>query len=293
MSSSLIDFTNTTPNFVQEIFRITESLMDDPTQFKVFQNQSICLLFFEPSTRTRVSFQTAAIRMGLSPILMEGVENTSLVKGETIEDTLLNIEQMDPRAIVVRCGDDFDLKSYALNSKIPIINAGWGKYSHPTQALLDAFTIYKELGEIQTKKILITGDIKHSRVAQSQIELFEKLGAEVQFATHQSYLPETQKTKNNLELKQGLQWADVVVSLRTQLERHTHSSEASLKDFQINSSNIQELSKKAILLHPGPVNWGSELTADVKQDSRVQILKQVHYGVYVREALLRWVCQGF
>ena len=293
MSASLIDFTNTTPNFVQEIFRMTESLMDDSTQFKVFQNQSICLLFFEPSTRTRISFQTAAIRMGLAPIVMEGTENTSLVKGESIEDTLLNIEQMDPRAIIIRCGDDFDLKSFAGKSKVPIINAGWGKLSHPTQALLDAFTIYKELGEIQGRKILITGDIKHSRVARSQIELFEKLGAEILFATHQNYLPDSQNTKKAIDLKQGLKWADVVVSLRTQLERHLDSTVLSHEEFQINSSNIQNLSEKSILLHPGPVNWGVELTHDIQQDSRVKILKQVHYGVYVREALLRWLCQGF
>lgn len=263
------------------------------------------LLFFEPSTRTRASFQTAVYRSGGEAIVFEGAKGNSLEKGESVEDTILNIAAMKPDVMIVRCQDHVDLKALAERTQIPILNAGWGVYGHPTQALLDCFTLQKRWGNLANKKILFVGDIRHSRVAASNFELLKILGAEVAVAGPEQWLPQDTSGKivfNNLA--EALRWCDAVMALRVQVERHAmmhpmseggmYSLDNHVHDmsaWQLNAITLKSLSADALILHPGPVNWGVELAEEVQSDKRNCILEQVYNGTLIREALIRKTLQ--
>lgn len=246
------------------------------------------LLFFEASTRTRMSFETACARLGIYPILLDGKSGSSLEKGETLEDTVLNVDAMKPSFLVIRCGDDLDLEALSKKVKSPILNAGWGKKGHPTQALLDAYTIRKHLKTCEGQKVLIVGDIRHSRVASSHFELAQKLGYEVALCGPQEFLPEAPTVRVFSSIKEALQWSTVAMALRVQLERH--SGKYSLSDYRENygftKKNLQHLSDKALIMHPGPINQGTELDTEILQDPRCQVLDQVSNGVLIRQALI-------
>jgi aspartate carbamoyltransferase catalytic subunit len=250
------------------------------------------LLFFENSTRTRLSFESACYRLGLGPILIDAQSGTSLNKGETCEDTILNVAALDPRVIIIRCGDRLNLEQISHDINMPIINAGWGAKGHPTQALLDLYTIWKEKN-LKGAKLLIVGDILHSRVASSHFEIFNKLGVEIAGCGPDSFKPVS--THPDLKwfesLHDGLEWADVVMALRVQSERHSTSFE--MRDYHgsygINRERMRHLKNDSLLMHPGPVNWGVELAQEVTKDPRTRILQQVNNGVFVRTALLKLV----
>lgn len=250
------------------------------------------LLFFENSTRTRLSFEAACFRIGLGPILIDAHSGSSLNKGETQEDTVLNVAALDPRVLIIRCGDSLDLEQISKEVKIPIINAGWGAKGHPTQSLLDLFTIWKERKLFGTK-LLIVGDILHSRVASSHFEVFNKLGIEIAACGPKDFKPvgsyESLKWFDSIE--DALEWCDVTMALRVQSERH--SMAFNLQDYHakygINKARMQKLKANALLMHPGPVNWGVELANDVAKDPRTRILSQVNNGVFVRTALLNLI----
>ena len=253
--------------------------------------ERIGLLFFEPSTRTRMSFESAAIRCGLGPLVFDGGPNTSLEKGETVEDSVLNIAAMQPKMIVIRCGDNVDLSSLSQQITPPIINAGWGVKGHPTQALLDIYTLRENFPEVQGKKILIIGDIRHSRVAASHFEVLPLLGVQVGICGPQNFLIERPGVEIFKNLKDGLKWSDAVMALRVQFERHAdRQNMAGLEyrsEFGLNKENLNYLKKEAIVMHPGPINHGLELESEVLRDPRCRVLQQVQNGVYVREALIR------
>ncbi|MGE3975654.1 MAG: aspartate carbamoyltransferase catalytic subunit [Bdellovibrionales bacterium] len=248
------------------------------------------LLFFEPSTRTRASFEMAAFRLGVKPLFFDPSQS-SMVKGETIEDTALTLEALGASALVLRhSSPGMSLKISQL-IKIPVINAGDGQRGHPTQALLDAYTIEQERGQLAGEKVLFVGDVKYSRVARSDIALFQKMGAEVAICA-----PSTLRTSEHDELKsfksvtEGLEWASVCVMLRMQIERQKGFEVPSLKEyskrFSITPERLKNFRSDGILLHPGPFNREVELAVDVLKDPRTRILKQVENGVFMRGALL-------
>ncbi|MFN3455839.1 MAG: aspartate carbamoyltransferase catalytic subunit [Pseudobdellovibrio sp.] len=255
--------------------------------------KTAALLFFEPSTRTRFSFESACVRAGVHPLILDGSVGTSLEKGETIEDTILNIEAMMPLFFVIRAPDNLNLIELATKMKTPVLSAGWGRLGHPTQALLDALTIFEKYREVKNKKILFVGDIKHSRVVSSHLELAEILNYDIGFCAPDEMLPESLSFKSKVQyftkLQDGLPWADVVIALRVQKERHTGLSfdmSKYISEFNLNSENIKKIKKEGLILHPGPINYGVELNQDILLDSRVVIMEQVRNGVFIREAII-------
>lgn len=252
------------------------------------ENKIISLLFFEPSTRTRMSFEMAAMRLGARINLLNGKQGTSLEKEETQEDTVRNVAAMKPDLLVIRCNDDLNLQQMSQEIKVPILNAGWGTQGHPTQALLDILTIKENGKYLPQEKILFVGDVKHSRVVSSHIELAKILGYEIAFCGPQEMMPVNSKVKCFETLKEGLSWATCIYSLRMQLERHAQkfSLEEMIQSYQVNKESLAAWKKEGLILHPGPVNYGIELSTDVMKDPRNVILNQVEHGVLVRMALI-------
>jgi aspartate carbamoyltransferase catalytic subunit len=256
------------------------------------------LLFFEPSTRTRSSFEMAALRMGWQSSFFDGAskEGSSLIKGETFEDTFWTLHAMGPNVLVVRCGDELPLFQLRKKTQIPLINAGCGTHSHPTQALLDVFTMRESFPDLIGKNILFVGDVSHSRVAKSHFRLLPKLGAQVGVVGPEAFLKQNPAdVKSFADLKEALPWADVVVGLRVQFERHSEPSaftrEAYIEKFQIKSTHANLLKSSALLFHPGPVNWGLEFDPSVRELPHFKMWQQKQNGVYVRAALLDFVAK--
>lgn len=289
-NKSLIDLRSLEKSKIDTLFSLADTISSAQAvslDFKGF-GKTGALLFFEASTRTRMSFQTGCARWGFHPLILDGKAGSSLEKGETLEDTVLNVDAMKPEFLVIRCGDDLDLFDLATKVNAPILNAGWGKKGHPTQALLDAYTIRKHLGACEGQRVLIVGDVRHSRVAASHFELAQKLGYEVALCGPAEFLPEHSSHKVFTNLREGLQWATVAMALRVQLERHAH--QYSLADYRekygLTPQNLQSLSNKALILHPGPINQGVELDSVVLKDPRCQVLDQVSNGVFIRQSLI-------
>ncbi|MEK2644469.1 aspartate carbamoyltransferase catalytic subunit [Bdellovibrio sp. BCCA] len=287
-NKSILDLLSLEKTKIDSLFSVADKLSaNESIPFEGF-GKTGALLFFEASTRTRMSFETACARLGIYPLLFDGKSGTSLEKGETLEDTVLNVDAMKPSFLVIRSGDDLDLKALSEKVQCPILNAGWGKKGHPTQALLDAYTIRKHLGTCDGQKVLIVGDVRHSRVAASHFELAKKLNYEVALCGPKEFLPETGTYKVFSSLKEGLQWATVAMTLRVQLERH--SSQYSLADYRehygFTVKNLKDLSSKALIMHPGPINQGTELDSEVLQDPRCKVLNQVSNGVLIRQSLI-------
>lgn len=248
------------------------------------------LIFFEPSTRTRMSFEFACAREGVFPVTLSGESGTSLEKGETAEDTILNIASMEPDVLIIRCGDSVDLAALAARLRRPVINAGWGKKGHPTQALLDAFAIQQRRGPLKGMRLLIVGDVRHSRVATSHFELASHLGYEVGLACPPEFSVSHPGVRFFDDLHEGLAWADVLMSLRVQTERHHNQSDliAFRNGWRLDAEKLRRLKTDGLILHPGPVNWGVELAEEVALDPRTLILDQVRAGVFIRQAVIRW-----
>lgn len=252
---------------------------------------TVALAFFEPSTRTRISFEIAAKRLGANTILFSSA-TSSLTKGESLLDTLHTIEAMDVQIFVVRhsgCGVPLFLQR---NTNKIVINAGDGKHEHPTQALLDSYTILKHFGYIQDLKVCIVGDILHSRVARSNIILLKKLGAQIAFSGPGTLIPRHFSIWEITYLKtidEAINWADVIMLLRLQNERMDSGLVPSLSEFSnLYSLTVDRISRKPelVVLHPGPVNYGIELQYEAPSFPNILIQNQVAHGVFVRMALL-------
>lgn len=302
---TLLDTRALSPSAVHDLFRIADRLAirfgagtgttgQDASPIAPGSRLVACL-FFEPSTRTRLSFQTAALRLGWGEMAIEAGSNSSLIKGETLTDTVLNVVSMGPDLLVVRYGVSDELDRLLPTLGIPVINAGSGTESHPTQALLDAYTIRGERGRIEGERVLIAGDVAHSRVARSNFELLPRLGAEVAMVGPGSFLPpegEFPGVRRFASLEEGLDWATVAMGLRIQLERHK-AAELNLSSFDdyhrrygFDRARLSRFRSDGILLHPGPINHGVEFAADAVKDPRSRVLKQVANGVLVRAALM-------
>ncbi|MEK6555926.1 MAG: aspartate carbamoyltransferase catalytic subunit, partial [Bdellovibrionota bacterium] len=245
----------------------------------------IALLFFEPSTRTRFSFEIAAKRLGMSTTTLDSAASTSLTKGETLIDTIYNICAMKPDALVIRHSGNKEVNECLRDLKIPVINAGDGTDEHPTQALLDAYTIRSRM-PLQKAKILFVGDIRHSRVAHSDRRLFERLGLEVGFCSPESLAPveqEWSRARDFKTLNEGLEWCDVVMGLRLQQERYSGEEYIDLnsyiQSYRLDYNSLQSLKPKGLIMHPGPFVPEVDLSSDVLKDPRCVIHEQVENGV--------------
>lgn len=293
---SFLDFRHYKHQDLVSLFQTAQGLREGRDDHWKFQGTA-ALLFFESSTRTRISFESACWRMGLGPILLDINSGSSLSKGETPEDTILNVAAMDPKVVIIRCGSDLDLEKIDQEVKPPIINGGWGSKGHPSQALLDLYTLWKERN-LEGLKLLIVGDILHSRVASSHFEVFKTMGVQIAGCGPAIFKPKTPIPDFQWfdSLAEGLQWCDSVMALRLQLERHSEQVQLETENFRknygINKNNLSLLKPTALIMHPGPVNRGIEITDDVFNDSRCRILDQVNGGLYVRMALLKRVLEG-
>lgn len=249
-------------------------------------------VFFENSTRTRLSFELAAKRLSADVVNFTAA-NSSVKKGETLIDTVNNILAMKVDMVVLRHASPGAALFLSQHTSAKIINAGDGTHEHPTQALLDSYTIREKLGTLRGKKVAIIGDILHSRVALSNIYCLQKLGAEVMVCGPSTLIPKhihhlNVKVSNNL--REALLWCDVANMLRIQLERQEAEYFPSLRDytlnFGLNQSLLNSLDKEIVLLHPGPINRGVEITSEVAESSNSLILNQVENGVAVRMAVI-------
>jgi aspartate carbamoyltransferase catalytic subunit len=258
---------------------------------------TIANLFFENSTRTRVSFELAEKRLG-ADIINFSSSSSSVKKGETLVDTVNNILSMKVDMVVIRHPAPGACMFLAKNVKSQIINAGDGTHEHPTQALLDAFSIKNRLGSLEGKKVVIVGDIKHSRVALSNIYALQLLGAEVMVCGPATLIPKYinqlgVKVSHNLD--EALAWCDVANMLRIQLERQDQRFFPSLNEYTnlygLNINRLNKLDKEICIMHPGPINRGVEISSEVADSNQSIILQQVENGVAVRMAVLFLLAQ--
>ena len=253
---------------------------------------TIANLFFENSTRTKLSFELAEKRLSADVVNFSS-GSSSVKKGETLIDTVNNILAMKVDMVVMRHPNPGAAVFLSKHIDAKIINAGDGAHEHPTQALLDAFSIKEKLGTIKGKKIAIIGDILHSRVALSNIFCLQKLGAEVMVCGPTTLMPKyihSLGVKVEHNLRKALEWCDVANMLRIQLERQDIKYFPSLREytmlFGLNKEILDSLSKKIVVMHPGPINRGVEITSDVADSAQSIILEQVENGVAVRMAVL-------
>ncbi len=254
---------------------------------RILADKIVITLFFENSTRTKSSFEIAAKRLGAEMVHLD-VAQSSTKKGETLVDTATNLDAMGPNAIIVRHANAGVPQILSRHTKASIINAGDGAHAHPTQALLDLFTIKEHFGDVEGKKIAIVGDIKNSRVANSNIELLQRFGLNITLVAPPQFLPQTHlKTTSNL--KDIIDTTDIIMSLRTQTERHSTQSYASLKDYASDFCITKEFigNRNIIILHPGPVHRNIDIDDALLSDRRCKVLQQVQNGVLIRMAVLK------
>jgi len=277
-------------NEIIEIFKRAELFLDEQKR-DILQGKLIINIFFENSTRTRSSFEIASKRLGADVVNLD-VSRSSTSKGETLYDTAMNLDAMGPDAIVVRHKNAGVPKILSKYVKASILNAGDGAHQHPTQGLLDLFTITKHFNtyDLTNKTIAIVGDIKNSRVANSDIELFKRFGAKVILVTPPHFLPNKSLPYTH-NIKDVIDEVDVIISLRTQTERHANATYASLEDYGHNFKITKELieNRDLIVMHPGPVHRNIDLSDEVMADSRCKVLEQVKNGVAVRMAILEFL----
>jgi aspartate carbamoyltransferase catalytic subunit len=285
-------------------------ILDTATQFKeVLQRPikkvpslrdiTIVNLFYENSTRTRISFELAEKRLSADTINFSA-SGSSVSKGESLLDTVNNILSMKVDMVVMRHSASGAPHFLAKHIPAAIINAGDGINEHPTQALLDAFSIRENLGTLEGKKIAIIGDIMHSRVALSNIYLLKKMGAEVMVAGPPTLIPKFIKEAFEIaveyDLEKALQWCDVANVLRIQLERQNQVLFSSLREYNlaygVKRRMLEKINRKILIMHPGPINRGVEIDSDVADSQQSIILQQVENGVAVRMAVLYLLSAG-
>lgn len=261
----------------------------------LLQHKVVVNAFYEPSTRTRCSFEMAAKRLG-AQVINFSPENSSVKKGETVYDTLKTLESIGVDSIILRHADDQVFDELKDKFTLPLINAGAGKHEHPSQGLLDLLTLRQEFQRLEGLKIAICGDIKHSRVAGSLMVAAEKFGMQIMICGPSELLP---KSKNSFvretSFDEALPDADAVMMLRIQLERH-ETLELDPKSYHtqygLNSKRLKMMKSNAIVMHPGPFNRGVELSDEVVEHPQSRIFKQVSNGVFARMAILESMLKG-
>jgi aspartate carbamoyltransferase catalytic subunit len=265
----------------------------DIKKVPTLRGKTIINAFFEASTRTRLSFEIAGKRLSADTVNISG-STSSVVKGETLEDTAKNIEAMAPDIIVIRHGHSGAPHYLAERVGCSVVNAGDGAHEHPSQALLDLLTMREHKGRIEGLEVAIVGDITHSRVARSDIYALTRMGARVRVCGPGTMLPIGIERLGNVEvftnMREAIKDADVVMMLRIQMERQSNVMIPSLREYArfygLNPSNLQLAKPDAIVMHPGPMNRGVEISSVVADGAQNVILDQVENGVAVRMALL-------
>lgn len=256
------------------------------------RGRTVMNLFFEPSTRTRSSFELAEKRLSADSLNFSG-SGSALSKGESLIDTARNLEAMAPDLVIIRHQHPGVPHLLAQRLESGVINAGDGAHEHPTQALLDAFTIRQHKGRLEGLKVVIAGDIEHSRVVRSNIHLLVKMGAKVTVAGLRTMMPvgiDKMGVDVSFDLDQAIIDADVVMMLRVQLERHGRALFPSVREyhrlFALTPSRVERAKDDVIVMHPGPMNRGTEISSLVADGDKSVILEQVANGVAVRMAVL-------
>jgi len=264
------------------------------------RGRTVVNLFFEDSTRTRISFEAAAKRLS-ADVINFSAKGSSVSKGESLKDTAMTLQAMGADAVVIRhhsSGAPYRL-AHAEWSNGAVINAGDGMHEHPTQALLDAFTMRRHLGELAGRKITIVGDVLHSRVARSNALLLHTLGADVTLVAPPTLLPvgvENWPVTTSYDLDSAVEKSDAVMMLRVQRERMNASYFPSAREYSrrygLDQARMKRMPEHAIVMHPGPMNRGMEISADVADSVRSVIVEQVTNGVAVRMAVLYLLLGG-
>ena len=292
----LIGIRDLTKADIELIFKTAEQFKDvinrPIKKVPSLRDLTIANLFFENSTRTRLSFELAEKRLS-ADVVNFSASNSSVSKGETLVDTVNNILSMKVDMVVMRHPNPGAAKFLSDRIDAKVVNAGDGTHEHPTQALLDAFTIREKLGTLEGKKVVIVGDILHSRVALSNILCLQKLGADVMVCGPTTLIPkhiDKLGVKVSYNLRHALEWCDVANMLRIQLERQDIKYFPSLREysmlFGLNKEILDSLSKEIVVMHPGPINRGVEITSDVADSKQAVILQQVENGVAIRMAVI-------
>jgi len=270
-----------------------EDILNDAKRFKkqrpkaLLRDKLLITLFFENSTRTRSSFEVAAKRLGASVVHLDP-SKSSTKKGETLSDTFENLCAMEPDGVIIRHEYNNTPKKLADKELTPVLNAGAGNYAHPTQALLDYFTMVEEFGDVKGKTIAIVGDIVSSRVASSGIRLFERMGMRVILVAPKPFMPDNDLEKYE-KLEEVIDQVDIVMSLRAQLERHKapifEDYNEYAKEYCITKDRLGD--RDIMLLHPGPVMRNIDISDEMLEDERCKVLEQVKNGVFIRMAILK------
>src|SRR6187402_1677557 len=292
----LLGIKNITRDDIELIFETADNFKDvinrPIKKVPSLRDVTIANIFFENSTRTRLSFELAEKRLS-ADVVNFSASTSSVKKGETLLDTVNNILAMKVDMVVMRHASVGAPHFLSKHIKANIVNAGDGTHEHPTQALLDSYSIRERLGSVEGKKIVIVGDIKHSRVALSNIYCLNKLGAEVKLCGPPTLMPkhiESLGVKVEHDLKKALEWCDVANVLRIQLERQQIKYFPSLREYAmyygLSRDVLNSLSKPIVIMHPGPINRGVEITSDIADSEHSIILQQVENGVAVRMAVL-------
>jgi aspartate carbamoyltransferase catalytic subunit len=294
--SHLTGIRDLTAEDIEMIFKTADSFKDvinrPIKKVPSLRDITIANLFFENSTRTRLSFELAAKRLSADVVNFTAA-NSSVKKGETLIDTVNNILSMKVDMVVIRHASPGAASLLTKHIPAKVINAGDGTHEHPTQALLDAYSIREKLGTVKGKKVAIIGDILHSRVALSNIYCLQKLGAEVMVCGPSTLIPkyiESLGVKVSHNLHEALMWCDVANMLRIQLERQDIQYFPSFRDYALQFGLIQELldslGKEIVIMHPGPINRGVEITSDIADGDQSIILNQVENGVAIRMSVI-------
>ncbi len=260
----------------------------------------IALLFYEPSTRTRGAFEQACVLLGYHPLVITA-SASSIQKGESLADTVRTLCAQGVSAIALRHPQAGSAQLASRFSSVPVLNAGDGAHEHPTQALLDLYTLWEQFGKpdpetrwLEGRKIAIVGDIRHSRVARSNLTLLTQYGAQVWLCAPPTLLPDTPLPNAYLthDIRQALEGAEVVMTLRLQIERMQQGLLTSLsayrRDYQINAERLRNVHPNCMVMHPGPIQRGIEISDEVADSVASLILRQVQNGVYARLACLEW-----
>ncbi len=301
-SRHLLSIAALSPEEIQLILDTAETFLEvsgrEIKKVPTLRGKTVINFFVEPSTRTRTSFELAEKRLSADTLNITA-SASSLVKGETLIDTALNLEAMNPDFIVMRHSEPGAHNLLARVCRASIVNAGDGAHEHPTQALLDAMTMRHKFGRLSGLKVAIIGDIRHSRVARSNIHLLTRMGSEVTLCSPPTLMPvqiEALGARVAVHADEAIEGADVVMVLRMQLERMKHGYVPTMREYArlyaLTAARLEKAHPEAIVMHPGPMNRGVEIDGEVADGPRSVILDQVANGVAVRMAVLYLLAGG-
>ena len=291
-----LDITTASRADLQALIADAVALAERPTDTRGrLAGRLLINLFFEPSTRTRVSFDIAGRRLGMDVVNITA-QGSSMVKGESLVDTFRTLEAMGPDVIVVRHADNGSAQLLAerAGDSVCVVNAGDGSHAHPSQALLDAVTLTRHFGDLAPLKVLIAGDLYHSRVAKSNIAMLKKLGvAEVRLAAPEALMPNERAREGTVcfdDFDRAVEGADVIMMLRIQRERmhgvHVPAEADYHAEWGLDARRLARAAPGCVVMHPGPMNRGVEITSEVADGPQSLILRQVRNGVFARMAIL-------